>query len=97
MNIFNTAIQIRLLVIFDYLLIIIISYGTFIKWAESIGIKKASAYNYMNIYKAFQNLESIKKQETFLSQPKSIQYEMAKPSANEDVNKAVFEGSVICI
>lgn len=68
--------------------------GTFVKWIEYKGFKRQSAYNYMNIYKAFQNLESIEEQEKFLSQPKSLQYEMSKPSANEEANQAVFNGDV---
>lgn len=97
MNIFNTAIQIRLLVIFDYLLIIIISYGTFIKWAESIGIKHRSIYNYINAYEFVQRLHKPEDKEIFLAQPMTLQYAMSKPTAKEEVNKAVFEGSVICI
>ncbi|MCG1374810.1 hypothetical protein K4U50_06455 [Staphylococcus epidermidis] len=68
--------------------------GTFIKWVEYKGFKRQSAYNYMNIYKAFQNLEGIERQEIFLSQPKSIQHEMSKPSANQEANQAVFNGEI---
>ena len=48
----------------------------------------------MNIFKAFQNLEGIEKQEIFLSQPKSLQYEMSKPSTNKSVNEAVYNGDI---
>lgn len=68
--------------------------GTFIKWVEYKGFKRQSAYNYMNIYKAFQSLESIDEQKHFLSQSKSLQYEMSKPSANKKVNQAVFSGDI---
>lgn len=68
--------------------------GTFIKWVEYKGFKRQSAYNYMNIFKAFQNLEGIEKQEIFLSQPKSLQYEMSKPSTNKSVNEAVYNGDI---
>lgn len=68
--------------------------GTFIKWVEYKGFKRQSAYNYMNIYKAFQSLESIDEQKHFLSQSKSLQYEMSKPSANKKANQAVFSGDI---
>lgn len=48
----------------------------------------------MNIYKAFQSLESIDEQKHFLSQSKSLQYEMSKPSANKKANQAVFSGDI---
>lgn len=68
--------------------------GTFIKWVEYKGFKRQSAYNYMSVYKAFQNLESIEDQKNFLSQPKTLQYEMSKPSANKEANEAVLNGKV---
>ncbi|QKQ06034.1 hypothetical protein HSZ49_09415 [Staphylococcus saprophyticus] len=68
--------------------------GTFIKWSESKGIKKASVYNYINAYKFVQQLDKPEDKETFLAQPKSLQYAMSKPSAKEDVNKAVLDGEV---
>ncbi len=68
--------------------------GTFIKWVEYKGFKRQSAYNYMNVYKAFQNLESIDDQKNFLSQPKTLQYEMSKPSTNKEVNQAVLNGEI---
>lgn len=68
--------------------------GTFIKWVEYKGFKRQSAYNYMSVYKAFQNLESIDDQKNFLSQPKTLQYEMSKPSANKEANEAVLNGEV---
>ena len=48
----------------------------------------------MSVYKAFQNLESIDDQKNFLSQPKTLQYEMSKPSANKEANEAVLNGEV---
>ncbi|MGC7672214.1 hypothetical protein ACP2YI_10735 [Staphylococcus epidermidis] len=68
--------------------------GTFIKWVEYKGFKRQSAYNYISVYKAFQNLESIDDQKNFLSQPKTLQYEMSKPSANKEANEAVLNGEV---
>ena len=68
--------------------------GTFIKWAESKGIKKASVYNYINAYKFVQQLDKPEEKETFLTQPKRLQYAMSKPSANKEVNQPVFDGEV---
>ena len=68
--------------------------GTFIKWAESKGIKERSIYNYINAYKFLQQLQKPEEKEVFLSQPKTLQYAMSKPSAKEEVNKAVLEGNI---
>lgn len=68
--------------------------GNFIKWAEYKGFKSSNAYNYINIYKAFQSLESISDKETFLEQSKSLQIEMSKPSAIPEVNEAVMNGDI---
>ena len=68
--------------------------GTFQKWVASKGISKSNAYNYINSYRLVQNLDNPKEKEIFLQQPKSMQYEMSKPSANPEVNQAVFNGDV---
>lgn len=68
--------------------------GTFQKWVASKGISKSNAYNYINSYRLVQNLDNPKKKEIFLQQPKSMQYEMSKPSANPEVNQAVFNGDI---
>ena len=68
--------------------------GTFIKWAESKGIKERSIYNYINAYKFLQQLQKPEEKEVFLSQPKRLQYAMSKPSANKEVNQAVLDGEV---
>lgn len=68
--------------------------GTFINWAESIGFKESSLYNYINAYKFLQRLEKPEEKETFLAQPKTLQYAMSKPSAKEEVNQAVLDGEV---
>ena len=67
--------------------------GLFGKWVESQGIKKTNSYNYINSYKFVQNLNEPKK-EIFDNAPKSMQFEMSKPSANPEVNQAVFNGDV---
>ena len=68
--------------------------GTFIKWAESIGIKHRSIYNYINAYEFVQRLHEPEDKETFLAQPKTLQYAMSKPSAKEEINQEVFNGNV---
>ncbi|MCC3755539.1 hypothetical protein [Staphylococcus capitis] len=68
--------------------------GTFINWAESIGFKESSLYNYINAYKFLQKLEKPEDKETFLAQPKTLQYAMSKPSAKEEINQEVFNGNV---
>ena len=68
--------------------------GTFIKWAESIGIKHRSIYNYINAYEFVQRLHKPEDKETFLAQPKTLQYAMSKPSAKEEINQEVFNGNV---
>ncbi len=68
--------------------------GTFIKWAEHKGFKESTLYNYINAYEFLQRLEKPEDKETFLSQPKRLQYAMSKPSAKEEVNQEVFNGNV---
>lgn len=68
--------------------------GTFQKWVASKGISKSNAYNYINSYRLVQNLDNPREKEIFLQQPKSMQYEMSKPSANPEVNQAVFDGDI---
>nr|DAK27113.1 MAG TPA: Protein of unknown function (DUF3102) [Caudoviricetes sp.] len=67
--------------------------GLFSKWVESQGFSRTNAYNYINSYKFVQNLNKPKK-EIFDSVPKSLQFEMAKNSALEDANQAVFNGDI---
>ncbi|MEW4384704.1 hypothetical protein AB1I56_10625 [Staphylococcus epidermidis] len=68
--------------------------GTFIKWAESKGIKERSIYNYINAFKFLQQLQKPEDKEVFLSQPKRLQYAMSKTSAKEEINQEVFNGNV---
>lgn len=68
--------------------------GTFLDWVEYKGIKTQNAYNYINIYKAFQSLESNDHKEIFQKQSKSLQIEMSKPSANPELNQKVLDGDI---
>ena len=68
--------------------------GTFQKWVASKGISKSNAYNYINTYRLVQQLDNPKEREIFLKQPQRIKNEMSKPSANPEVNQAVFNGDI---
>lgn len=68
--------------------------GTFQKWVASKGISKSNAYNYINSYRLVQQLDNPKEREIFLKQPQRIKNEMSKPSANPEVNQAVFDGDI---
>lgn len=68
--------------------------GTFGQWVESNKISKSNAYNYINAYKFVQQLDEPKKKEIFSKQPQRLKNEMSKPSANPEVNQAVFDGDV---
>lgn len=67
--------------------------GIFGNWLDSKGLKR-NAYNYINAYKLLQNLQNPSEREIFLNQPKSLQYEMSKPSANPELNQKVFDGDI---
>ena len=67
--------------------------GIFGNWLDSKGLKR-NAYNYIHVYKLLQNLQNPSEREIFLNQPKSLQYEMSKPSANQELNQKVFDGDV---
>lgn len=68
--------------------------GTFGQWVESNKISKSNAYNYINAYKFVQQLDEPKEKEIFSKQPQRLKNEMSKPSANPEVNQAVFDGDV---
>lgn len=68
--------------------------GTFGQWVESNKISKSNAYNYINAYKFVQQLDKPEKKEIFSKQPQRLKNEMSKPSANPEVNQAVFNGEI---
>lgn len=68
--------------------------GTFGRWVESNKISKSNAYNYINAYKFVQQLDEPEEKEIFSKQPQRLKNEMSKPSANPEVNQAVFDGNV---
>lgn len=68
--------------------------GLFAKWVEAAGFKRQRAYEYINIYKYAVRITDNDELEIFEKQPKSIQTEMSKPSANPEINQAVFSGDI---
>lgn len=68
--------------------------GLFAQWVESVGLKRQRAYEYINIYKYAVRITDNEKLEIFSQQPKSLQVEMSKPSADEKLNNSVFNGDV---
>lgn len=68
--------------------------GAFAKWIEYIGFSRTSAYNYINRYVAVQNLDSSKEIQAFESLPKSLTYDISKPSADPELTKKVLNGDI---
>lgn len=68
--------------------------GIFIKWAESLGIKKDNAYRYINRYKyivAIRDNITVAKVESL---PFSLSSEIAKESCPESVRERVINGDI---
>ncbi len=68
--------------------------GVFIKWAESLGIKKDNAYRYINRYKyivAIRDNITVAKVESL---PFSLSSEMAKDSVPDSIREKVISGEI---
>ncbi len=68
--------------------------GVFIKWAESLGIKKDNAYRYINRYKyivAIRDNITVAKVESL---PFSLSYEIAKDSVPQSIREKVINGEI---
>lgn len=66
--------------------------GMFEKWYTSLGLRKMTVYNLINRYEyVVQNLDNIEQLEEL---PLSLTYEISKPSAPEELQKAVLDGDV---
>lgn len=66
--------------------------GVFEKWYTSLGFKKRTVYNLIRRYRfVVQNLHNRKMLEEL---PLSLTYEISKPSAPEELQKAVLEGDI---
>lgn len=69
-------------------------YGCFEEWYRSLGFKKTKAYEYINHYNFIRSQSEQLNIEKFEELPSKLQAEMSKPSANPEVNQAVFNGDV---
>lgn len=69
-------------------------YGCFEEWYRSLGFKTTKAYEYINHFKFVSSQNEETKIEMFEHLPKTLQAQVAKPSANPEVNQAVFNGDI---
>lgn len=69
-------------------------YGCFEEWYRSLGFKTTKAYEYINHFKFVSSQNEETKIEMFEHLPKTLQAQVSKPSANPEVNQAVFNGDV---
>ena len=69
-------------------------YGCFEEWFRSLGFKKTKAYEYINHYNFIRSQSEQLNIEKFEELPKKLQAQVAKPSANPEVNQAVFNGDI---
>lgn len=67
--------------------------GIFVKWYESGGMNKHDVYYAINVYEISTNLENSKK-ENFLNAPKTLQKEVMKKNAPEELKEQVFSGDI---
>ena len=67
--------------------------GVFQKWVQSGGISLDDAYYYINLNELSKNLDNSKK-DNFLNAPKSLQKEVMKKSAPDDLKQKVLDGDI---
>ena len=68
--------------------------GTFLKWFESIGLKRQSVYNYINQCKFFHQMEKVEQIEMFQELPTTLKTEISKPSAKPEAVEMVLSGDI---
>lgn len=68
--------------------------GTFVKWFESIGLKRQSVYNYINQCKFFHQMEKVEQIEMFQELPTTLKTEISKPSAKQEAVEMVLSGDI---
>ena len=69
--------------------------GTFQQWYESKGFKRWKVYDYINKYQyVLRNSEDPRKIDIFENMPKSLQSEIAKPSAKAEAVEKVLSGDI---
>lgn len=67
--------------------------GVFVKWYESGGLDKHQVYYYINLNQFSTNLENTQK-DNFLNAPKSLQKEVMKKNASEELKQKVLDGDI---
>lgn len=67
--------------------------GVFQKWVQSGGISLDNAYYYINLSLLSRNLDN-KEKDNFLNAPKSLQKEVMKKSAPDDLKQKVLDGDI---
>ncbi|WP_145349746.1 hypothetical protein [Staphylococcus epidermidis] len=67
--------------------------GVFVKWYESGGLDKNQVYCYINLNQFSTNLENTQK-DNFLNAPKSLQKEVMKKNAPDDLKQKVLDGDI---
>lgn len=67
--------------------------GVFQRWVQSGGMSIDDAYYYINLNELSRNLDNSKK-DNFLNAPKSLQKEVMKKNAPEDLKQKVFNGDI---
>lgn len=67
--------------------------GIFYKWFESGGLNKHQVYYYINLVELSTNLDNIQK-DNFLNAPKSLQKEVMKKNAPDDLKQKVLDGDI---
>src|SRR5699024_7743198 len=67
--------------------------GIFVKWYESGGLDKNDVYYSINLYEISTNLENSKR-DNFLNAPKTLQKEVMKKNAPEELKQQVYDGDI---
>lgn len=67
--------------------------GVFQKWVQSGGMSIDDAYYYINLNELSRNLDDTKK-DNFLNAPKSLQKEVMKKNAPDDLKQKVLDGDI---
>lgn len=67
--------------------------GIFYKWFQSGGLNKHQVYYYINLVELSTNLDNIQK-DNFLNAPKSLQKEVMKKNAPDDLKQKVLDGDI---
>lgn len=67
--------------------------GVFVKWYESGGLDRNQVYYYINLNQFSTNLENTQK-DNFLNAPKSLQKEVMKKNAPDDLKQKVLDGDI---